>query len=104
MALLALFIVLGGLLVSQIDNSAQAFQEETSQKLHLDIAKNIVADSPLWLEGGIDPATIEEAFHMMMVLGPAMELYIVSPDGELLNYSDPENRVVRQTIAMEPLQ
>jgi len=104
LALLALFVILGGLLVSQIDNSAQSFQAETSQKLHLDLAKNIVDDSPLWLEGTIDPATIEEAFHMMMVLGPSMELYIVSPEGQLMNYSDPEGAVVRDSIDMGPLQ
>ncbi|PCJ26383.1 MAG: two-component sensor histidine kinase [SAR86 cluster bacterium] len=103
LSLLAIFIVLGGLLVSRIDNSAQAFQEETLQKLHLELAKNIVKDSPLWLEGDIDQSTIEDAFHMMMLLGPAIELYIISPDGNIMNYSDPEGTVVRDVVSMEPV-
>ena len=104
LALLTLFVVLGGLLVIQINSTAEVFQKETSQKLHLDLANNIVNDSTLWREGDIDPQSIEDAFHMMMVLGPDMELYVVSPEGDLLNYSDPEGKVIRERVALEPIR
>lgn len=104
LAALVIFIALSALLVSSIDDSARALQQEAAQKLHLSLATNVVKESPILLESGFDAKAIENAFHMMMVLGPALELYVVSPHGELLHYSDPDGKIVRSRIAMEPLQ
>ncbi len=104
LAVMIIFIALSVLLVSAIDDSARALETEAVQKLHLDLAANIIKDKPLWLEQGIDSKASEEAFHAMMMVGPILELYIVSPEGKLLNYSDPEGKVIRQQIDMEPIQ
>ncbi len=103
LAVLIIFITLSALLVSAIDDSARALETEAVQKLHMDLAANIVKDKPLWLEEGKDASAIEDAFSAMMMVGPILELYIVAPDGELLNYSDPDGKVVRKRIDMAPV-
>src|SRR5688572_29531315 len=100
LAVFGFFLALSVLLISTIDNSATALQQEAAQKIHLNLAANVVKETPLWRDGRVDTAAVEAAFHMMMVLGPTLELYIVSPDGRLLSYSDPEGKVVLESISM----
>ena len=103
LALLAIFVLLGALLVSSVDNSARAFQEEIAQKLHVDLAKNLVDDGQFWSQGEINTRSIRDALHMMMVLGPGLELYVISPRGELMTFSDPDGEVLRDNIDMGPV-
>ena len=103
LSVLSIFLIVTILLIGAIDNSGRALQEEAAQRLNLKLAENLVKEAPLWQDEKLDTRAVEDALHMMMVLGPANELYLVAPDGTLLNYSDPDDEVLRTRIDMAPL-
>ena len=104
LTLFLLFIGLGTGLVLVVDFSSKALQEEATQKLHLELAKNIVKDAPLLNSDGQQNENIGQAFHTMMLLGPAIELYLLAPDGRILSYDAPEEKIKRQFVDMSPIQ
>jgi len=55
LALLGIFLLLNILLIAVIDRSAKRFQDETAQKLHLNLAQNIVKETSVWK---VTPLTI----------------------------------------------
>lgn len=102
--LFLLFIVLGTALVFAIDYSSKLLQEEATQKLHFDLARNIVKDAPLLNPDGLYRENIDQAFHTMMLMGPAIELYLLSPEGKILTYHAPEEKIKRQYVNMAPIR
>ncbi|BDY03386.1 HAMP domain-containing sensor histidine kinase [Ferrimonas sp. YFM] len=92
------FLMLGLMLVQLSRQLDASFQEQVTQKLHLSLAEHIVHEGPLFVEGKPDPAAVERAFHNMMILGKGFEFYLLSPDGTLLNYSAPPEKIRRERI------
>lgn len=78
--------------------------QEVSQRLHLALARNLVAESLLIKDGGINEAALKEAFHVLMVINPSIECYLLSPQGEILAYSAPPGTVKRQAVSLEPIR
>ena len=102
--LLAVFLIIAGLMAWLFEQSRQSIQDETSQRLHLNLAEHIVQDLSLGKNGQLDKSSIKQAFHMMMVLGPSIELYIVDTNGKLLAYDAPEEKIKLQTIDTAPIK
>lgn len=86
------------------NQSSQAFQHEVTQRLHLSLADHILSDTPIWEQDALDRAAIKHAFHTMMILGPAIELYVVNPYGEIIAYDAPEEKIKKSTIDLAPLK
>ncbi|MGD2056226.1 MAG: PDC sensor domain-containing protein [Gammaproteobacteria bacterium] len=73
--------------------------------LHLrDLAQHILAERLLLEDGNIDHAGLEHIFHMLMVINPRVELYLLDPEGRILAYSAPPGKVRRERIDLAPLQ
>ncbi len=102
--LLVIFFLLGVFLVVVINHSTQNLQTKTSQKLHYDLAKHIVYDMRLWEKKQLNKTTVEEAFHMMMVLGPSIELYVLDNEGRVVLYDAPENKIKLTKVNLAPIQ
>ncbi|MFT5674720.1 MAG: hypothetical protein ACI808_000644, partial [Paraglaciecola sp.] len=62
-------------------------KQEAEQKLHLDLAKHLVADNPLLQEGVYDYEALKNLFHTLMILGPSFEFYYLDAQGNILTYS-----------------
>jgi len=103
LTLFLLFIGLGTALVLTVDFSSRILQEEATQKLHAELAKNITKDAPLIDPDGLHKDNVDQAFHTMMLLGPAIELYLLSPEGDILEYHAPEEKIQRQRVDLEPI-
>ncbi len=101
---LALTALVAALLVAQLFVTmrvSQAYEEEATQHIYRDLAKNLLTDqvNPKW---GVP--VLEGAFEMLMHLNPLMEIYWISPDGRLLAYAAPEGRVVRDRVDVAPIR
>lgn len=99
--LLILFLSIVALLLITLQKSSQGWQDEITQSLHKDLAQHILDDSPLWAGQSIDQAAIKKAFHMMMVLGPAIELYILNQQGQVMAYDAPDQKIKRMDIGLD---
>ncbi len=102
--LLAVFLVMAGLLAWLFEQSSRSIQDETSQRLHLKLAEHIVHDLSIDEDGSFNKESIKKAFHMMMVLGPSIELYVVDTQGKLLAYDAPEEKIKLHHINIAPIQ
>lgn len=104
---LTLFVLLtavglGMLAVTHHFNSR--YQQEATQKLNRDLAKHIVSETMLIREGKVDKQALKEIFHMMMVINPSIELYVLGVDGKLLGYSAPPEKLQSMSIDMAPIR
>jgi signal transduction histidine kinase len=103
LALLALLSLVGGLFVIADLFSTRLFLQEINQGLNRDLASHLVKES-LPLEGGeVQPSALEHIFHMLMVINPSIEVYLLDPEGNLLAFSAPEGSVVRDRVSLNPI-
>ncbi len=101
--LLVLFAAIGASYVFLTLYTTRLHIQEVTQRLHLALARNLVAESLLIQDGGINEAALKEAFHVLMVINPSIECYLLSPEGEILAFSAPPGTVKRQKVSLGPL-
>lgn len=103
-ALLAILLLVGGLFFAAGLLSVHHFLDEVHQKLYRELAEHLVADSLPMENGEIRRQDLEHIFHMLMVINPTIEVYLLDPRGEILAYSAPEGVVVRERVALGPVR
>ena len=104
LALLGLFVIIAAISVANAWFATEGYQQEVAQKLNRDLAAHIVAEKLLLKNQRINKPALNEVFHMMMVINPTIELYLLDTDGDILGYSAPPGRVQRTRIDLNPLQ
>ncbi len=104
LVLLGLFTVVGVLAVTLTVYSAGRYQQEVTQKLNRELADHIVAEKTL-IRGKLpNQPALEEVFHMLMVINPAIEFYLLDPAGAVLAFSAEPGKVKRTRVNLEPVQ
>ncbi|MBD3856269.1 MAG: hypothetical protein IFK92_07005 [Acidobacteria bacterium] len=78
-ALFGLFLVVGGLTLAVTLVTSHLYQREVQQRIHRDLAAHIVDEELLIVDGEIAQEALEHVFHMMMVINPTIELYLLDP-------------------------
>jgi signal transduction histidine kinase len=99
-----LFGLVGLLFVLLLGRTTEHYQQEVAQKLNAALAGNIVAERLLFRDGGIDQAALERLFHVLMVINPRVELYLLDTGGRILAYSAPPGKVQRKAVDLAPVQ
>ena len=102
-ALLVILILVGGLFFVAGLASVRHFLDEVHQKLNRDLAEHLVADSLPMENGEIREEELEHIFHVLMVINPSIEVYLLDPQGEILAYSAPKGIVVRDDVDLGPV-
>ena len=80
------------------------YQQEVSQKLNTQLADNILSEKILLKNGKINDSGLQEIIHMLMVINPSIEVYVVNKGGHILAYSAPEEKIKRTAVSLEPIQ
>jgi signal transduction histidine kinase len=104
LVLLALFLTVGALTLYISVRATGLYQQEVNQKLNRELAQHIVAENTLIRDARVDQAALEHVFHMMMVINPAIELYLLDPSGKILAYSAEPGKVKRGSIDLAPVR
>ena len=102
-ALLVILVLVGGLIFVAGLASVRLFLNEVHQKLNRDLAEHLVADSLPMEDGEIREEELEHIFHVLMVINPSIEVYLLDPEGRILAYSAPKGIVVREAVDLEPV-
>jgi len=95
-------IGIGGILLTMY--TTRLYFQEVNQKLNQTLAERIVSEKILMQEGQVNEAAIKEIFHILMVINPGIEVYLLDAEGAILNYSAPPSKVKRQRISLDPLE
>jgi signal transduction histidine kinase len=85
--------------------STSQYSSAMVQRLSAGLAQQIVDSEPLLdKQGDVNRQTLKTLFDRLMTLNPSVELYLVSPEGELLADAAPAGHLKRQKIDVGPLQ
>ena len=104
LALLALVGVISIVYVALSVTTTRLHFQEINQRLNETVAQNIVKRDLLIRGGEIDAAAFEKAFDDLMVVNPAIELYLTDSEGAILAFSAPPGKVVRHGISLAPVR
>jgi two-component system OmpR family sensor kinase len=102
--LLLLFFGIGILFVLLTLFTTRVHLQEMTQKLNRSLARHIAAETPLIQDGRVKDGAIREIFHMLMVVHPGIEVYLLDKEGGILTYSAPPGKVKRERVALKPLE
>ena len=102
--LLGLFFLTGIFFVILTVFSTEMYQSEINQKLNLKLAENIVAEELLLKDHRINEEGLKEIFHMLMVINPSIELYLLDPEGNILTYSAVPGKVRLENVDLAPIR
>lgn len=103
LTLFFLLCAVGILLSLLLRESSNMYQQEVMQKLNSELAGHIVSEQLLVRDGEVDRAVMEGLFHQLMVVNPAIELYLLDMQGRVIGFTAPENKVIRFQVDLEPL-
>ena len=102
-----LFIVIcitGFLLLILVRYTSDMYQQEVGQKLNATLAEHIVTHNEiLYKKDRVNHNALKEIFHMLMVINPSIEVYLLDVKGNILAYSAPEGKVKRKSIDINPI-
>ena len=99
-----LFCLVGVVFIAVILFSLDMYQQEVNQRLNIKLAEHIVSEELLIRENRVNKEVLEDIFHMLMVINPSIELYLLSPDGKILAFSAPEGKVQRKVVDLRPVK
>ncbi len=106
LALVLFFFALfsGAIFLYAVRISAELYHQEITQKLNLKLAENISKEA-LLLEGRqINHPALENIFHMLMVINPSIEVYLLDNQGKILAYSSAPEKIKREFVNLGPIK
>jgi two-component system OmpR family sensor kinase len=102
--LLGLFLLIGVLYIALTVYTTRLYFEEVNQKLNRILAQHLVSENILLKNGRVDNKALQNIFHMLMVVNPVIEVYLLDAKGNILSYSAPPGKVKRQSVSLDPLK
>ena len=79
------------------------YLQEITQKFNRDLAKNLVGERDIVVDGAINTQALKQTFHDYMTVNPNIEIYLVNLQGKILSYSADPGKVQRDYINLEPI-
>jgi len=104
LVLLGLFCVIGIAFIMISVFFMEKYQQEANQKLNRDLANLIVAEKLILQDNRINQGALEEVFHMLMVINPSIEVYLLDPEGNILAFSAEPGKVKRKRVDVGPIK
>ena len=102
--LAGLFCLVGLSFVAVTVFSTGMYQQEVNQKLNAGLAQQIVSEKLLMENNRVNRDALNEIFHMLMVINPSIEIYLLDAEGGIIAFSAPKGKVKRQRVALGPIE
>lgn len=102
--LLVVILALGAVAAYLTVTTTRTYTEAALQRLNRNLARQIVEEQLLITGQGVEEEALEHVFHELMVINPAIEVYLLDAEGTILSYSAPPGRVKQTRVALEPIR
>ena len=102
--LLVLFLAIGVLYTLVTIYTTRLYFQEVNQKLNRILAQQLVSEKVLFTNGKVNDEALQNVFHMLMVVNPGIEVYLLGTDGKIMAFSAPPGKVKRQSVSLEPIK
>lgn len=98
-----ILVIITGIFIALTTITVPMYQQEVTQKLHEQLATNLVKENLLLKEKEINQPALKHIFHNLMVVNPAIEVYLTDNKGKILSYSAPPGKVKKTYINLTPV-
>ncbi len=102
--LTVLFALVGLVFLIVVFYSTNMYQQEVNQKLNSNLAEQIVKERLLITNQEVNHSALKDIFHMLMVINPSIEIYLLDIRGNILAYSAPHGAVKRDRVDLRPIK
>jgi two-component system, OmpR family, sensor kinase len=103
-ALLGLIGLFGVFYISLTLFATRLYLQEFTQKLNQSLASNVVEENPLVRGEQVNEEALQEIFHILMVINPSLEVYLLDPQGRILAFSAPQKRIKRDRVSLKQVR
>ncbi|MCU7801248.1 MAG: hypothetical protein KZQ70_14225 [gamma proteobacterium symbiont of Lucinoma myriamae] len=79
------------------------YLQEITQKFNHDLAKNLVGERDIVVNGKINRQALKQTFHDYMTVNPNIEIYLLDLQGKILSYSADPGKVQLESVTLEPI-
>ncbi len=104
LALLGLLGLVGLAYVILTVTTTRLHIQEVTQALNRSLAADLARSQPLIKSGTVDKAALKRVFDMLMVVNPAIEVYLLDAEGNLIAYSAPPDKIKRARVSLGPVR
>jgi signal transduction histidine kinase len=102
--LLVLFFFTAIVLYVSVE-SARKYSIEVNQQLNRELAENTISMlHPFIKDGTISEDGVKDIMHSMMVINPIVEVYLLNPEGKILQYVAPDKVVKLEEVNLAPVK
>jgi signal transduction histidine kinase len=102
--LTGLFFLVGLAIVMVTLFSTDMYQQEVNQRLNRQLAEQIVTTKLLIQDNRVNQEALGEIFHMLMVINPSIEIYLLDPEGKILAFSAAPGKIKRKRVGLGPVR
>lgn len=103
LAFAAIMLFFGAVIAWLSHTAARYHQQEVIQRLSWGLAEHIAGHWPLTETRGLDHKAIDELFHMLMVVNPSIEVYLLDEVGAIQAHLAPPGHLKRRQVALDPI-
>lgn len=105
LVLLLVMTLLGSALLLVSRYMSEYYSQALLQRLNQPVADYITHQQPLLdAQGQVNEQALDQLASHAMILNPALEIYLLDPDGNILGHRLPTDQVQRQQIGLEAIQ
>ena len=103
-AMFVIVLFLGAAFYAIDRYSVRLYYEELSQRLNASLAMYVVNAGSLINDGEVDRAALDELATRAMVINPTAEIYLVAPDGRILDHAFAPEDVKMDRVDLAPIR
>ncbi|MCA9400937.1 MAG: hypothetical protein KC713_04880, partial [Candidatus Omnitrophica bacterium] len=81
-----------------------SYLKEARQKLNYHVAEHVVHEDVMIEKGRVNQEALKQMFHMLMVVNPSIELYLIDPKGKVLSYAAPQDKIKLHHVDLKPME
>ncbi len=80
------------------------YQQELIQRIHQNLAENIVSSKQLMREGKVDPKTLESVFDSLSAVNPSIDLYLIDLAGKVIGHNGSVGKIKLESVDIGPIE
>lgn len=104
LTLLALLALLGIGYVAINSYTSTGHFMEVNQRLYKGVAQHLVDETKPLINGQPDTSATHDIMHSMMVINPAVEVYLLDTEGKIIDFVVPYKTVKRKSVNLAPIK
>ena len=101
---LVLLTLVGSAYIALTLTQSEMYFAETSQRLNASLAEHIVNEIQVFVDNKPNFAAMDGIFHDVMVVNPSVEVYLLDPQGTILTYDAPADKVRLTNVSLGPIE